>query len=127
MTNEHSTESEDRLQTVSDAFAEWRQQTRGKRSPIPEELWQAAAALSAFYSTSKISKALRLDYAKLKLYVTKASPGECSFIELKAESLFPAPQCSIRLQSPSGFHMEIRASSCSQLQPLIAAFLAGTR
>lgn len=125
-----SPQHHDRLQAVSDAFAEWRR-SRQKGNPIPEELWHAAAALCPLYSTLKISRALRLDYAKLKRRIDESRSREESsgFIELKAESLFPTARCSIQLQSPEGFQMEIRAeaASPSEFAPLITAFLGKSR
>jgi len=130
MSTEFSTQHQDRLQAVSDAFAEWRG-SRQKRSPIPKELWDAATALSPLYSTLQISRALRLDYAKLKRRIDESASREepSGFIELKAESLFAAARCSIQLQSPEGFQMEIRAeaASPSEFVPLITAFLGKSR
>jgi hypothetical protein len=130
MSTELSTQHQDRLQAVSDAFAEWRR-SRQKRSPIPEEFRHAATALSPLYSTLQISRALRLDYAKLKRRIDESAPCEKSpsFIELKAESLFAVARCSIQLQSPEGFQMEIRAevASPSEFVPLITAFLGKSR
>ena len=130
MATEHRTQSEDRLKAVSAAFAEWRR-CREKRSPIPEDLWQAAAMLSPHYSTYRIARELRLDYAKLKLRIaeTAAPDNGPEFFELKAESLFAAGGCSIHLRSPEGFHMVIRAetSSPSQFLPLINTFLSRSR
>lgn len=121
---------QDRLQAVSDAFDQWRH-SREKRSPIPENLWQAAITLSSFYSTYRIAKALRLDYAKLKRLIHESivrDPGS-GFVELRAESLFAPGQCSIQLQSPAGFHMEIRAEAAAPTQflPLITVFLTESR
>jgi len=130
MSTEQSAQHQDRLHAVRDAFTEWRR-SRQKRSPIPENLWHAAAALSPFYSTHQIARTLRLDYAKLKLRIdeTSSRDKDSRFIELKAEALFAAGQCSVQLLSPDGFHMEIRAEAAtpSQFLPLITAFLAGCR
>ena len=121
---------QDRLQSVSDAFAEWRR-SREKRGPIPESLWRAAVALSSSYSTYRIAKVLRLDYAKLKRLVTESTVPESSqrFVEIRAESLFAPAQCSIQLHNPAGFHMEIRAEAAvsAQFLPLITAFLSVSR
>lgn len=126
-----STQHQDRLQAVSDAFAEWRR-SRQKRTPIPEELWHAATALSPVYSTLQISRALRLDYAKLKRRIDESASRKTpsGFIELEAESLFAAACCcSIQLRSPEGFQMEIRAeaASPSELVPLISVFFGKSR
>ncbi len=130
MTTERSMQCRDRLQAVSAAFAEWRR-CREKRSAIPENLWQAAIALSPFHSAYQISKELRLDFTKLKQRIAGAACRDngSDFIEIKAHSLFTAGGCSIQLRSPTGFHMEIRAegSPPSLLLPLITAFLTESR
>jgi len=58
MSTDHTPHQLDRLQAVRDAFDEWRR-SRKKRSPIPVDLWHAAANLSPFYPTHQIAKALR--------------------------------------------------------------------
>lgn len=130
MSTELTAQSQDRLQSVSDAFDAWRR-SRPKRSPIPEELWHAATALAPDYSPFQISKALRLDYAKLKRRIDESGSCEKSsgFIEFKAESFFPEEACSIQLQNPEGFQMRIRVggSSPSEFVPLITAFLGTSR
>jgi hypothetical protein len=121
---------QDRLQAVSDAFDEWRR-SRKKRAPIPQSLWREAIALSSFYSTYRIARVLRLDYAKLKRFIDESIVRDSGsgFVELRAESLFAPGQCSIQLQSPAGFHMEIRAEAAAPTQflPLITAFLTESR
>jgi hypothetical protein len=130
MSTAHSPQCLDRLQAASAAFAEWRG-SREKRSPIPENLWQAAIALSPFHSICQISKELKLDYAKLKRRIAEATcdDGGSEFIEINAPSLFSAGGCTIQLQSPGGFHMEICADGCqaSQCLPLVDLFLAKSR
>ena len=127
MIAERSTQCEDRLQAVSAAFAEWRR-SREKRSPVPENLWRAAADLSPFYSACRIAKALGIDYSKLKRRIEdrKRPDTGVEFIELNAESLFAAGPCSIRLLRPGGSQMEIRVEAArpSLLSSLITAFLA---
>lgn len=130
MSTDPCAQHRDRLQAVSDAFAEWRR-SRDKRSPIPEDLWRAAVTLSSFCSTYRTAKALRLDYAKLKRLIHENSVRSygSGFVELRAESLFATSQCSIELQSPAGFRMEIRAeaSTPTQFLPLITAFITESR
>jgi hypothetical protein len=130
MRTQDSPQHQDRLQAVSDAFAEWRR-SREKRCPIPESLWRAAVTLSSFYSTYRIAKVLRLDYAKLKRLIAESTVPDSGlrFVELRAESLFAPGQFSIQLHSPAGFHMEIRAEAAAptQVLPLITAFLSVSR
>ena len=53
------------LADIRKQFERWRA-TRGKRTRIPEELWEAAVRLSSDYTPHQISKALHLNYLKLK-------------------------------------------------------------
>jgi hypothetical protein len=130
MTTERSAHSPDRLQAVSDAFDQWRR-SRHKRCPIPEDLWQAAIALSPQYSTCRIARALRLDYGKLKVRIaeTTSRARDSEFVELKSASLFAGSRCAIELRSPGGFHMEIRSEASLPMQflPLVTAFLIQSR
>jgi hypothetical protein len=118
------------LQTVIAAFDEWRR-SRAKREAIPEHLWQAATALSPLYATHRIARALKLDYSRLKLRIGESSSrgSGSDFIELRAASLFAQDQCTIELQSPTGFQMMIRAQGTSPAQfvPIITAFLGERR
>ena len=62
------------LEEVCQQFEYWRQ-TREKRCPIPEKLWQAAESLYPEYSLYHISKALRLNYTDLKQRFEQKRPA----------------------------------------------------
>ena len=129
MLSKQSREPQDITKVIA-AFEEWRG-SRTKRGSIPEQLWQAATALSPIYSTHEIARALKLDYSKLKLRIKESSSrgGGVGFIELKAESLLAQNQCTIELESPKGFQMVIRSQGIfpAQLAPIITAFLGASR
>jgi hypothetical protein len=101
------------LEAIHDQFENWRQ-TRKKRAPIPEPLWEAAVGLSKNYSILHISKTLRLNYSDLKHRVlaqdvqgivkTDKAP---SFIELDLQQPNPLPQCVIKMQKPNGSKMKM--------------------
>ena len=101
------------LEEIHDQFETWRQ-TRQKRAPIPERLWEAAVGLSKHYTILQISKALRLNYTDLKHRVLaqdahgivktdKAPP----FIELDFKQPTSLPQYVIKMQKPNGSKMKL--------------------
>jgi hypothetical protein len=47
-------------------FSDWRQNRKNKTEPIPRELWEEAAILTKNQPIAQISKALHLEYKKLK-------------------------------------------------------------
>lgn len=53
-----------KMEKTKQEFEEWR--SKNKRGRIPKKLWNAAVELQKEYTTSEISKVLRLDYNKLK-------------------------------------------------------------
>ena len=68
--------NEDKVQeaTIEDVrkqFEQWRQ-TRNKRGVIPDQLWEAAIALSKYHAPHKISQALRLNYSDFKKRVDRS-------------------------------------------------------
>jgi hypothetical protein len=101
------------LEEVHNQFETWRQ-TRQKRTPIPEGLWEAAAGLSKNYTILQISKALRLNYTDLKHRVlaqdahgiVKAEKTP-TFIELDFKQPNSLPQCVIKMQKPNGSKMKL--------------------
>ena len=61
------------LEDVTERFRAWRL-TRKCRSRIPEELWDAAAALSEQYSLHPIATTLRLNHSSLRDHVAARIP-----------------------------------------------------
>jgi hypothetical protein len=59
------------LEEVCEQFEQWRQ-TREKRGMIPDQLWEAAIALSTYHSAYKISQSLRLNYSDFKKRVERS-------------------------------------------------------
>ena len=101
------------LEEVHNQFETWRQ-TRQKRAPIPERLWEAAVGLSKHYTILQISKALRLNYTDLKHRVLAqdahgiAKPEKTPpFIELDLQHPNWQPQCVIKMQKPNGSKMKL--------------------
>jgi len=102
------------LETVQKQFENWRK-TRQHRSPIPEELWQAAISLCADQSIYEISKTLKLSYTKLKERVSaKKAPAlsESSphpgFVALDLGHPLSAQYCLIEMEEKNGTKMRIQ-------------------
>ena len=126
------------LADVRKLFEAWRQ-TRTYRSPIPEQLWVAAASLAPSYPLSKISTTLRLNYSNLKKHVAALSYSpdrsrdeEVSFLELPQAgnalhgvSPGPAYPCTVDLAKPSGERMSCTfyGSVPADLVHLVQAFV----
>lgn len=78
-------------------FEAWRR-ARGKRSLIPERLWRMAVRLAGKFGVHPVSKALRVNYERLKagtegrIRVARGAEGEGpAFVDLgKAQPLFSA-------------------------------------
>ena len=101
------------LEKVCQQFEYWRQ-TREKRCPIPEKLWQAAESLYPGYSLYQISKALRLNYTDLKGRIEKKQPAfipppvnSTEFIELKLNSAIQPAECLVEIEDPYGAKMKM--------------------
>jgi hypothetical protein len=130
MKPEHTLEQQQHLQSVCEAFEQWRR-TRQKKERIPESLWEAAVDLSASYSAFRIAKTLRLDFKRLKYRIHKHSCRSvpCEFVEVKASPLFTAASCIVEIRSPSGFELKIQTDATlqSQLPDLISSFVSRSR
>ncbi len=102
------------LSELAERIETWRQ-TRKKRRPMPEQLWQAAASLSKKLSIQQVSKALRLNYAALKNRVhpaQKALPASkqapAAFIELGFEQQPSSiSECIVEMQDGCGAKMKM--------------------
>jgi hypothetical protein len=76
-----------KLEEVKKNFATWRSGRAGKREPIPQVLWQAAAGLCREYSIARVSRELRLSYADLKKRIPKDHFVSHPFIEIDTAHL----------------------------------------
>ena len=101
------------LADVRKKFEAWRA-TRGKRTQIPQELWDAAVKLSPDYTPHQISKALHLDYVKLKNLILSSgeakllpSHGSPSFIEIDLGKRISDPECVVELEKRDGSKMKM--------------------
>ena len=89
-------------------FAAWREAGRmGRR--IPEELWEAAGQLARKLGVNPVSKAMGLDYTKLKQRVGKsgkpqqeiAANAAGGFVEFTVDAV-RTPKCMIEFEGQRG-------------------------
>lgn len=109
------------LEQVCQQFEYWRQ-SREKRCPIPEELWQAAESLYPEHSLYHISKALRLNYTDLKQRFEQKEPTfipptihSTEFIELNVNSAIPPAECLVEMEDPYGAKMRMQVKGGARL------------
>jgi len=106
------------LEAVRQRFEEWRK-TRTGRSRIPESLWSRAIAASKAHGVYLVSKALRLDYLRLKHRVSAArnpSQGSLSpFVEVGLSRTFPSAEWTIELQEKDGARMTVHLKGSGSL------------
>src|SRR5215467_10585998 len=102
-------------------FETWRTNRKYLREPIPDELWNAAAALSRRYPPSLVGRVLKLDPSRLKKLPIKR-PARCStrkkpqtaFFQLPTEIALPEAGSSLP-QRPFGCRLQIERPDGSRL------------
>ena len=120
------------LEQVRQRFESWRQH-RKKRTPIAQDLWKAAVALSEKYSIFHLSKALRINYTRLKQQVVKFKTQQnnvsyvssSTFVELPVLAPPAALESTIEMIKRDGvvMRMHIKGACCSDLLELGKGFL----
>ncbi len=132
MSHENTLSPRPTLEAVKKRFESWRK-TRRHRSPIPEDLWQAAIILSEDNSLYEISKALHLSYAKLKERVSASkdfalseSPSHPGFVELDLNHCASLGEYVIEMEENDGAKMRVhlKGGGSFDLLELIKAFWA---
>jgi hypothetical protein len=97
---------EDLLQ-LSQRFEEWRS-AQPARSRLPESMWAAAAEMAQRHGLHCTTKALRLDYTRLKKRLpASALPGRTrseppDFLELLTASASSVAECVVEVESNRG-------------------------
>jgi hypothetical protein len=96
------------MEKVHRQFQRWREQRRGRES-IPARLWTAAARVAAEHGVNPTSKALSLDFNKLKARVKgpqgrkkRNSEPAPQFLELVASPSASTAECVIEIEGPRG-------------------------
>jgi hypothetical protein len=113
------------MERVQRRFQQWRRQRRG-REPIPKRLWAAAAGVAREYGVNATSKALSLDFNKLKAHVNRkqavrrrSSEAAPQFLELVTGPHVGGAECVIELEGPRGkMRIEWKGSSAPDLEGL---------
>ena len=130
MTQAKQITSRPTLEEILKRFESWRK-TRRPRTPIPEDLWQAAICLCENNSIYEISKALHLSYTKLKerVSLSKAiasseSPSHPGFVELDFGQSNPVMECVIEMEEKNGCktRMSVKGSAGCDLLELVRTF-----
>ena len=113
-----------KIDEVRARFEEWRKNRQGK-SPIPDELWLAAAQLARKDGINRTAAELHLDGGKLKrLMGTKATPRKPvpAFVELLTPRAVSFPECTIELEGRHGtVRLQLKGASASDLAALSRA------
>ena len=113
------------IDEVRARFEEWRKNRRGK-SPIPDELWSAAAQLARKDGINRTAAELHLDGGKLKrLMVEKKTSGKPvpAFVELLTPRAISIPECTIELEGRHGtVRIQLKGASASDLAALSRAW-----
>lgn len=102
------------FEDVTLLFKNWRATRKHKRSRIPDELWEAAAALSDQYTLHQISTTLRLNHTALKDQVASralekntTNVQQACFLELPSPQPSPASECLIEMKNRHGEKMRM--------------------
>ena len=106
MPHEKAVIPEDLLQ-LSQRFEEWRS-AQPARSRLPESMWAAAAEMAQRHGVHCTTKALRLDYTRLKKRLpaaaltgrTRSAPPD--FLELLTSSASSVAECVVEVESNRG-------------------------
>lgn len=122
-----------RLNKVLLKFEQWRQNRPTKRQPIPDHLWLAAVSLHPEFSTHRISRALRLDYNKLKHLirsqpdVSRPSAAIPEFIELSFNEPNSSCEYVVEMQQGDGSQMKMMVTEGNSSDLLSLAQLFWSR
>ena len=100
------------LLEVQGNFESWRS-THPRRTPFPESLWAAAAAVAAEHGIYRTAKLLRLDSSALKRKVPGVGPTPAppAFVEWITPS-GPAIECVIQIEQPLQGKLRLELKGC---------------
>lgn len=126
------------VDALSQQIEEWRR-SRSKLGRMPEDLWLEAGAMAREHGVTRISRALRIDFASLKKRAEStpscSSPAarvESGFVELEVsssspETEHPAAVVSLSRRDGSRLVVELRHSHPLDVVGLTQAFLPPIR
>ena len=117
----------------------WRSSGRPKR-PLPREMWEMAADLVPSHGVYRVSRALRLEYYKVKEQAEDRQARKRTKRSAKRKPVFvevagpPSPPvvdpclgCTVEVTDPSGRRITIRSPAAVDAAGLVAAFCGATR
>jgi hypothetical protein len=123
------------LSTARRQFDHWRSQQPNKRTRLPKELWQQAAALAREHGLNKTACALGLKYYSLQKHLDQASADELipakttpDFIELLPGAMTAGGvEYMIEWADGSGatVRMHIKGAGLSELASVVGVFRSG--
>jgi len=92
------------LMQLSQRLEEWRS-ANPPRTRLPEPIWEAAVEMAQRHGLHRTTKALRLDYTRLKKRLPASAqplrPAPLAFLELLTSPAIPA-ECVVELESADG-------------------------
>lgn len=108
MSDEVAVSEKATLQEVQRRFEQWRKR-KGRREPIPAELWAAAVGLTQEHSLVGVSKSLGLNYTKLKARVAaKEEQQGPKLVEVDfCGPGLPLGQCVLEYEDPRGGRLTV--------------------
>ena len=100
------------LKEVQRRVERWRERGGGKGTQMPEDLWQAAAEVARVEGLYSTSRALRVEYSRLKQRVTStaAISTTSSFVELGMSQLCGVCKTVIEVCGREGDRMRIEVT-----------------
>ena len=114
----------EKLQQVKEKFSNWRA-TRTKKGPLPKELWEDAVNLASDFNAFKISKALGLNYAKLKKLIDSAenqSNGQ-KFVQLEVPAISKVThEVSLEIRNKN-IELHLKSNDAKELVQMTTQFL----
>lgn len=124
-----------KLKEVQRRVEAWREGGGGRGTPMPEELWQAAAEVARVEGLYSTSRALRIEYKRLKQRVastamssTQASSVSSSFVELGVSQICGACMCKTVIEICGGegdrMRVEVTGTQAVDLIGLTQTFLS---
>jgi hypothetical protein len=112
------------LKEIQKQFEDWRN-TRQKREPIPEALWEAAVRVSQYNPIGRVSRILRINHRELKKRIHTRYGDSflgvdlgTGFIEIDSRQLLYPMECIIEMEQSNGAKMKIHIKSPNGFNPL---------
>ena len=75
------------LESVEEAFAQWREQRSNLSEPIPKKLWEMVSKLPQKYKRTVICRRLRLSGSQLKQQLDSSSSSGAGFVLASVDSV----------------------------------------